>query len=86
MSSRPSGRRHYVALLGVSLSFVCLDGRLVVAATGPNRKPPNGISVGRPKIFDNRALTLMLGSHKHSYDRRASRMITARGGCRASAV
>ena len=30
------------------------------APTGGHNVPPNGISVGRPKVFDNRTLTLML--------------------------
>src|SRR5215212_7670117 len=28
----------------------------------PSPQPPNGISVGRPKVFDNRTLTIMLES------------------------
>jgi hypothetical protein len=45
--------RSLLALLVVSMSWVCLS---------QDRQVPNGISVGRPKVFDNRTLTLMLES------------------------
>lgn len=51
--------------LVVVLSLVCLiQGTASVAvaqkASKTNGRDPNGITVGRPKVFDNRTLTLML--------------------------
>jgi hypothetical protein len=46
-----AGRGAWVAaLVGIALA----------AGLGPRAQEPNGISVGRPKVFDNRTLTLML--------------------------
>ena len=55
-----------VAFLAIStllLGAVQLSGERQqesVSADVPTDQVPNGISVGRPKVFDNRALTLML--------------------------
>lgn len=43
-----------------------LAGQAGLAQVAPRNNPPNGISVGRPKVFDNRTLTLMLESLSES--------------------
>jgi hypothetical protein len=54
-----------LAVVGIGLSSVSFLSAQV-QAQGPSRPTPtptpNGISVGRPKVFDNRTLTLMLES------------------------
>ena len=46
----------------IILLVISLFLPLVATTNAQDRQQPNGISVGRPKVFDNRTLTLMLES------------------------
>ncbi len=47
-------------------SFVCILLLVTAAAAGQTVRSTDGIAVGEPKLFDNRALTLMLENLKQS--------------------
>lgn len=49
------------ARLSLALLFLA-TGTVVLAADSEHQQEPNGISVGAPKVFDNRTLTIMMES------------------------